>query len=454
MTPGGIVLARPASVKFSRIRWFWSVLRSSLWFVPAIMTIGALLAVWITNYIDRHYRFDIAETFVFFYHGGPEGARHILSTIAGSMITVAGVIFSITIVALSLASQQFGPRVLRNYMRDRANQLVLGTFIATFIYCLLVLPSIRGTEDSAFVPNVSVTFGVGLAFASLAVLIYFIHHVSRSIQADVIVRVVSRDLDSSIEHIYPEHLAWKEGDEDRGRKAFDIVRTTSHLEIEADKSGYVQFVNQSVLMDLCCGSGMVAEILRRPGDFVAEGTPVARIWARSGLDEEKLQKLADAFVIGTSRTTDQDVEFAILQLVEIAVRSLSPGINDPFTAVACVDRISQGLTKLVNRDFPSPYHFDDDGELRLVARPFDFAGVCDTAFDQIRQYGASSVAVTIRLLERIADIMDRCDRPDRREMLLEHARMIRRAGERCHTEKNDLRDMKERFDRVVEAAEA
>ena len=439
-------------MNFSRLVWIWNLLRSSLWFVPSVMTIGALVLVMIGNYVDRHYRFELKDYFLFFYQGGPEGARQILSTIAGSMITVAGVTFSITIVALSLASQQFGPRLLQNFMRDRANQMVLGTFIATFIYCLAVLPTIRGTEDYAFVPYFSVMIGVGGAIASLAVLIYFIHHVSHSIQADVVVRVVSEEFEDSIDRIYPEQLEGEEGDDERGRAALESLRNIPFRDLKSGKSGYVQFVDGKSLSDHCCEQDIIASVRVRPGDFVTKGMAMVRVWAPPEISDDDLDDIHDAFIIGTSRTTRQDVEFAVLQLVEVAVRSLSPGINDPFTAVACVDRIHQGMVKLVNRPFPSPYRFDDSKKLRLVTKPFDFPGLCDVAFNQMRQYGSSSVTVTLRLLETITRLIERTERTDRIAPLIAHGRMILHAGERMTEEERDLEDMRNRFERLLEAA--
>lgn len=176
----------------ARLANLWESLRTSYWFVPTLMTAGGVALSFASVHLDERVNYKWVRTVGWIWAGGAEGARQVLSTIAGSMITVAGVAFSITIVALTLASNQFGPRLLRNFVRDAGNQIVLGTFIATFVYCLLVLRTVRGEDDTEFVPYVSVTLGVAFALTSLGVLIYFIHHVAISIQAENLIASVAR----------------------------------------------------------------------------------------------------------------------------------------------------------------------------------------------------------------------------------------------------------------------
>jgi uncharacterized membrane protein len=368
-----------------------------------------------------------------------------LSAIAGSMVTVAGTVFSITTVALSLASGQFGPRLLRNFIRDRSNQFVLGTFTATFLYCLLVLRTVRGTDDGSFVPGVSVTVGLVLAIIDLGVLIYFIHHVAISIQADRVISVVGRELHETILRLWPEELG---SESNRSRQASDAPGTVKKLTVAATSSGYVDAVDDPALMHIAVEGDLVVTLLRRPGQFVVKGSPLAEVAGPAELDEEIGDKINGVVTIASNRTPFQDVEFAVDQLVEIAVRALSPGINDPFTAMTCVDRLGEGLCRLARRTVPSPYRYDEHRKLRVIAHPADFAGVVDAAFNQIRQYGHSSAAVLIRLLETLAVIANHTGREGDREALARHAELIYRAAAVGIPEESDRRDVEQRYELV------
>ena len=378
------------------------------------------------------------------YTGGPDGARAILSTIAGSMITIAGVSFSIVIVALSLASNQFGHRLLRNFMRDRSNQVVLGTFISTFVYCLLTLRSIRSVEDGKFVPHLSVTLGIGFALLSLGVLIYFIHHVSSSIQADHVINVVAEDLDACIERLFPERLG--KGTDSRPRPDPEAWKG---WELRPRRGGYLQAVDDERLMNFAVRHDLKINLLVRPGSFLTEGITFAHIAPASSWTEELEDELLDCFSTGHARTTHQDVEFAIEQLVEIAVRALSPGINAPYTAAACLDRLLQAFSHIINRKFPSPLRLSDDEVLRIMAPTTDFGSLLHKAFDPIRHYGATSPIVLFRMMEVLELLVARCPHPDRRDDLLEHATDTRRTGEVNIVSETVLRRLTEQYTRLM-----
>jgi uncharacterized membrane protein len=385
------------------------------------------------------------------YGGGPDGARAVLSAIAASMITVAGVAFSVTIVALTLASQQFGPRLLRNFMRDRGNQVVLGTFIATFTYCLIVLRTIR-SGSAEFVPHVSVTIGILLALASLGVLIYFIHHAAVSIQAPEVIAMVAGDIQDGIERLFPEKLAYpaKEQHDDLSEEIAKNFEIRGDF-ITAGASGYLQSINGDKLMEVAEKNDLVLLLKRRPGDFVVLGGELAKIQPCGRVNHNIANEILGVFIFGTQRTHLQDVEFSIEQLVEVAVRALSPGINDPFTAINCIDRISSALCMLAQRSFPSPLRHGAEGKLRVIARPVTFAGIANAAFDPIRQYGRSSAAVTIRLLEAIATIATCVRREGDRRALLDQALMIERGSREAFSQERDRAALDERFKKALEA---
>ena len=426
------------------LRNLWEKLTSSLWFVPALMTVAAVCAALASIRLDRS---PLATGWA--YGGGPEGAREVLSAIAASMITVAGVSFSVMIVALTLASQQFGPRLLRNFMRDTGNQIVLGTFIATFTFCLLVLRTIH-SGDEEFVPHVSVTIAIILALASLGVLIYFIHHAAVSIQAPELIATVSSDLTEGIERLFPEQLGASSEADDAGMG----FQATSDLftlarPIAANGNGYLQSVADDSLMTLAREHDLMIALKCRPGDFIIAGDELARVYPAERADEDTAQAVRSAFLCGTQRTHLQDLEFTLQQLVEVAVRALSPGINDPFTAMNCIDRITEGLCALACRSFPSSMRRDEDGRVRVIAAAPEFGALLDAAFGPIRQYGRSSSLVTTRLLEAIGRIACRALRADDRRALLEQARIIERGSRTGLAEEADRALVAERFQAVL-----
>ncbi len=409
----------------ARLTTSWEKLRMSFWFVPTLMVAGAAVLAFVTLAIDEQLTDAARDGLPWLYGGSPEGARSLLSTVASSSITVAGTTFSITIAALSLASAQFGPRLLRNFVRDTGNQIVLGTFVATFLYCLLVVRTVRGMEDSRVVPHLSVTVGVLLAIANLGVLIYFIHHIAMSIRADHVIATVGHDLDKAIEQLFPEQLG-------RGLGAAVAEAEASHTAsmepsdaqaVTLDHDGYVQVIDVSTLMDLAVDHDLVVTLLYRPGDFVVAGEPVALLAPAKYVDNQVCDAIRGTLILGRERSAQQDVLFVVNQLVEVAARALSPGINDPFTAITCLDRLATVLSRVAQRPLPDGRRYSDDGQLRVVAVPIRFAELVDTAFDQIRSYGRNDLKLTTRLLDLLARIGGVTADSARREPLIRQAQL-------------------------------
>lgn len=412
---------------FVKIRAMWDTLRTSYWFVPTLMAVASAM-IWVGCYtIDLGLADSVLHRLGWIYTGGPDGAREMLAVVAGSMITIAGVTFSITIVALTLASQQFGPFLLRNFMRDTGNQIVLGTFISTFLFCLLTLRVIRGTEQEKFVPHLSVSVAVLLAMFSLGVLIYFIHHVSAFIQASNIISVVGRDLNEAINRLFPDRLGSEQPDRDSSR-CRKPGREINAAKVRSPGYGYIKALDNEALLKVATDNDLVVALLKRPGDFVGEGDVIANFWPGTSSNDEIDAAIAESLILGSQRTATQDVEFVFSQIVEIAVRSLSPGINDPFTAIICIDHLGQGLRRMAGRAIPSPFRFADDGALRVVARPATFSELADAAFNQIRHYGRASEEVLNRLLNTITELAYHITREEDRQALLRHAALIAQAG--------------------------
>lgn len=429
----------------------WESLRSSFWFVPTLMVVMALALSIVTIGLDESGDYSFSTPGLT-YTRGADGARAILSSIASSMITVATTAFSIVIVALQLASGQFGPRLLRNFIRDRGNQIVLGTFISTFLYCLLVLRTINGDEESKFVPHISVTCGVGLALASIGVLIYFIHHSAQSIQAQHVIAEVGHELNESIEHLFPNKIG--RGALENKQKIEANIPPNFEQEaslIKSMKSGYLQAIDDEKLMKIATENNLILRLNYRPGKFIVFLSDIVMAWPGERVNKKLVNKINNSLVLGKERTQQQDLEFSVNQLVEIAVRALSPGINDPFTAIRCIDQLTVALCHLAQRNIPSAYRYDDQNKLRIIAAPVTFAGVTDAAFNQIRQYGQSSVAVTIRLLEAIAIVATQTQNESDKAALGRHAKMIERGSHEAVTEEGDSKDIEERYQAVLRA---
>jgi len=428
----------------------WDRVRSSFWFLPTVMAAGSVALAFASVALDERVTDWFTINWGLNFTGGAEGASSLLGAIAGSMITIAGVVFSMTLVALSLASSQLGPRLLRNFMRDTTTQVVLGTFVAAFLYCLLVLRTIRRADEVIFIPHLSVTLGVLLAVVSVGVLIYFIHHMSVSIQANEIVARVGTELIEGINRLFPEHI---------GRGAPRILTgppDTGFLDafgrearpVGAAEDGYIQFIDGDALMALAMQEDVIIRLERGPGHYVVAGSPLVLVWPETRITDQIADRVNSAFAMGNQRTSGQDIEFVVNQLVEIAIRALSPGVNDPFTAMTCVDHLGAALCRLLQRDMPSPFRHDSQDQLRVITPVVTFSALTDAAFNQIRQYGRSSAAVTIRLLETIAVVAGFAHRPEDRAALLRHAKMIARGSFGGLPEDEDRQEVEERYQSV------
>ena len=424
--------------------------------MPALMAGAAILLSVLTTALDRAIPYGKHAYLGWLYHGGTEGAQTILSVISSSMITVAGVVFSITIVVLSLASSQFGPRLVRNFMNIKANQMVLGTFVATYIYSILVLHVVSSVEERYFVPGISVTFAVLMSLTSLAVLIYFIHSVSESIQAQNIILQVCRDLDDAVDRIFPEKVGQAEAPVSEPiHRNYDLPATCDRLacHVRADRSGYLQAVDGEALMRIAVEDNLLVHLGYRPGHFITEGSILVTVWPGDKVDEALSQKVNALFIVGSERTLEQDVEFAISQLVEIAVRALSPGINDPITAITCIDWLGAMLCRLAKRRMPSSHRFDDQNRLRLIVKTFAFEGMVDAAFNMIRQNAYAHAAVSIHLVETIATIAAQNPSETNRQALRRHATMTARGFRASQSAEGDRKDFDSRYEAALRALE-
>ena len=437
---------------YIRLLKLWDEAKSSYWFVPGLMVVGAILLSLGTVSLDGTFRDKLLRSLGFIWSGGAEGARGLLQTVAGSMITVAGVTFSITMVALSFASSQFGSRLLRNFMADTGNQVVLGAFVATFIYCLLVLRTVRSDGSAEFVPYISITMALVLALLGLILLIYFFHHMALSMQAPYIIGEVAADLFKTIERLFPSERdrPIEQGRQHKPDLPRDFEEQSKKVRVEAN--GYIQAIDVGELTRLASAQDVIIKLPVRPGDFVIEGNGLAFVCPGDKVDDQLLRLIKTNFILGKRRTHTQDVEFGIEQLVEVAERSLSTGINATFTAITCIDWLGAALAELLKRNFSSPYRYDHQGNLRVFfERPLTPNGVIDTAFNQIRQSARDNVAVHIRLLEKISILHSLTDDPKAIQALQRHAKLIEDHSDSHVLQREDQQDVEKRYRAITEA---
>ncbi len=389
--------------------------RSSYWFVPTVMAVAALILGASIVYVDATIGSDWLDGLSWYQSNKPDGAQEVLSTIAGSAITVAGVVFSITIVSVSFAASQYGPRVLTNFMRDRGNQVTLGTFIATFLYCLIVLRTIRGGDEGDFVPDLAIIVALILALCSIAVLIFFIHHVPRSIHVNSVVAGIGRQLITSLDERFPETIG-RSGKSPEDHEAAipaslrdRVLGPASNVTpILSPGTGYIEVIDDERLMEIASRSELVLRLQYQPGDYIHAGRSFALAWPGAQVADDDVKQLQDTFAVSTTRTPLQDTRFLVDELVEVGTRALSPGVNDPFTAITCLDWLGAALSEAARRKLPSPYRLDDGGHLRVIATPVTFDGYVERGLGQFRQYLATDKNACLHALLTIERVAAAC----------------------------------------------
>jgi uncharacterized membrane protein len=430
--------------------WRREALRTNLWLVPMLEVLGAIGLYAATHALDRAAYHGSLTLPSWIIVGSADAARQILTSLAAAVITVVGVVFSITIVTLTLASTQFGPRMLRNFIRDRGTQFTLGTFVATFVYSTLVLISIGpGGGTNTFVPHLGITLSVFLVTVSMGVLIYFIHHIATSIQLPQVIASIARDLSGAID----AESSDTEGPIEAGPSVPELLRRMqdSGGTVPAPASGYLQFFRHETLVRLAAEKGAVIRLLHRPGHFVVSGHPLAKVWPPDAANSVA-RSLRRAHITGSNRTLAQDLAFAVDQLVEIAIRALSPAVNDTFTALTCIDWLGESLCRVTTRWHPIRVHRDGHGFVRVITAHVSYERLVERAFEKIRQAARGMPAVLIRQLEALTKIMDDTHRADQRELLLRQAQMIRQVSEESVPEAADRVDVQREFDNLLAAA--
>ncbi|MGK0190210.1 MAG: putative membrane protein [Verrucomicrobiales bacterium] len=401
----------------------WEKMRTSFWFIPGF-TVACFMAAGFTMLeVDERWGSDLLSEVPALHDISPGGLRSLLSTAATAVLALAGVTFSGTLVALTLASGQFGSRLLRNFIRAIPNQIALGMQLGTFVMCLIILRSVRDFNDGSFLPHLSAFMAFLATVASLGTFIYFIHHISTSLQAERIVGSVFKELDEAIENCFPEGIS-TDRDEDEaetGREKWG-KSVDEHL-VVSKITGYLQAINIDGLVELACelGANACGRVLAHPGKFVVEGGALIAI--RGGIPEDD-ELWRDCFISGMERTPEQDFEQHIRQLVEIGLRALSPGINDPFTAIHCIDYLGAALAKVAGRRLPESEYLDEEGSARILTRPVSFESMMATAFHQLRHASMGKPDIAMRLLEAFASIARASMTEEARKAIRQHADLV------------------------------
>ncbi len=431
--------------------WRRESLRTNLWLVPTVEIVLAVALFAGTHALDRAAYNGSLDLPSWVISGTADAARQILTAIAAAVITVVTLVFSITIVTLTLASTQFGPRMLRNFIRDWITQVTLGSFVATFVFAILALVSIGPGTHGEFVPHLSITVTMALVIADVVVLVVFIDHIAKSIQLPQVIAGIARDLSRAIDAEAGSPDADADALEARPSVAEIVVRLDEDSGfVRAPKSGYLQYVSMHQLIDIASRNDAVIRLVHRPGHFVVEGEPLANVWPAASAPDVA-RALGGAHATGPHRTLTQDPTFAVDQLVEIAIRGLSSAINDTFTALACIDWLGDALGKIAARWKPLAVHRDAAGSVRVITVPVTFRRLLERAHEKIRQSSVGIPAVMIRQLDGLAKIMTRTRTDEQRELLLEQAAMILRLCEASVAEKSDRADVRRRYDAVLQA---
>ncbi len=409
-------------------------LRSTYWFLPGLITLIFAVAALIAIQIDIAYDALLAQGV-----GDPstlDGSAWatLISVLAGSIATIVGVVFSLNLVVLTLGSQQYGPLIVGNFIRDRGSQVVFGIYTGTFIFCVMVLVAFAVRTDVPFVPRLSAVGSIVLTVCCVLALIYFIHHMAVSIRPTSIIGNITMALLRNIESLSLE----KDPNElpaalsETSEAALNLLKENGG-EILASGTGYIIGNEYQQMVELAKTQDVTLQVLARPGHFVIKGSIIGRVYPPENFDADLHQKFHESIYMSPHRSPMQDVELLFSQLVAIATRALSAAINDPFTAMTCIDHLGEALAKMSLRKLPVPYQFDSDGHLRLIREVVTFAGLMHLSFDQILHYGRGDLMVMVHMLNTIRKMGEVMHSRDEQRLLQRYAGVIWGEAKQIHT---------------------
>jgi uncharacterized membrane protein len=406
----------------------WDRLEVSFWFAPAIMSAGAVLLAWAMFALDSRVPNAALASSRFVLSGTVGEMRSALLNMAGTVLATAGVVFTLLTLPLSTVAAQYGSRLLRVFLGDRTTQFVLGMFVGTFVYCMAAALSIPPASVEQEAPQLTATVGVYLMLATFGTLILLVQHISTMLQAPNIAAAAGDELREVIDAGMPPEVT-SDIDATRGAQlplgdAPDDRMEAEGYAVRARRTGYLQYIDPDIMLTLAGERDLVIRLLRKPGDYIHDGALIALASPAAQIDEQLDRLIRRAFRTGNGRTPTQDIEYAVNQLTEMAVRAMSPAINDPFTAMTCLDHIGHGLAHFARQGEMGSHYYNRDGKLRLIMEPVTLAELLGAAFDMLRHASCDNASVLLRMLDVIELIGREAKSPEAHRLLLEHACLI------------------------------
>lgn len=433
--------------KAATIKLFWGKLFESAWFIPAVISIGYVILAGILLYIDERIEHKYwAWTSVL--QIGTSGVRQVLSVTTGAVVSLIGVVFSLSMVVLTLAANQFGSKVLQNFLSNSKNKVVMGLLIGTFLFSLTLLAYIDTSQDSSqHTPVIAFITSLVLTVIAVVSILYFTHNISVSIQADQVISVIAEELNESVEKILLDIDEKPAISLESQQQRWASIRTLKAEKIYAHAAGYVEFIYIDRLVSIAKKENIYIEQLLRPGEFIIEHCPILIVYFYtqpvSDLVKAELQR---CFSLGRKRTPFSDIEFSVVQLMQIALRALSPGINDSLTAIACIDWLSASLGQMAGKSFPFEYVADQNQTVRVKKKEFTFEGAADAMFNPLRQNVRDNEMVMIHLLEAIAQVLQVSQKKIYADVLLHHATLMLEAAKENFPNELDLEELVDRYE--------
>lgn len=424
---------RPALFSYRSSVWLnkWTEFRDSFWFLPLVLNLTAVVLGLMIPYLESRIELGKVDSLEWMLSTAGS-ARSILAALAGALITETTMIFSVTMVSLSMTVSQYGSQPLRTFMTRSVSQLTLGMFLGTSIYCLLVLFWVQEGGGVTFVPHLSVVFALVLTVVNHLLFIYFLHQVATSLQSNVVAKSIADDLSRTIERLYQGEARSKPGQDIRSVEEFEAILSEQPYQsvIRSQIEGYLQVLDLDALLTIARHENVVFRLHTMPGDFLRVGADLASVYSEEQFDQSRMgDYFRQTLVLGSRRTPNQDVESAVWELVEVAVRALSPGINDPVTAMICINYLGANLVRLLNCLPVEARRFDEHGQLRLIVPTVKFADVVDVGFSQIELYGRDNPTILLRLLDQMGLMLSQAKREEHLSVLVRHIEQIQRTSE-------------------------
>lgn len=399
---------------------YLQILKSDLWFIPALFCFVSFCIILSGYYAETHY-FSNLNVPEYFFQGSTDDAKSVIIALLSAMITMATLAISITIVVLSLAASQLGPRLIKSFMEDRKTKDFFGLFFGTVIACFVLTIILHSRTSEAVTPQMTISLVFGLCLVNLFVLLGFVNHVAQSCIADNIILKVSEDLMSALKRLTRDSKPFKKPEEAHDKvdwpKDFDQIST----DLFFDRSGYVQNIHYEAIVNFAAKHDCRIHIRFKSGHFLVRGEDGVRLYTKSPLPDDAQNIIKDCFIVGEGRTATQDIEYSIRHLVEIAIRALSPGINDAFTAMHVLDQLSVAVAFVFEKETPSEHFYDEDGVKRLIARQVNIEDLIFSAFEQIRYNGSEMPSIIRHMVKTLRTLSGLTDSSDAKRALLAQA---------------------------------